>query len=164
MLSFAAEHNFPKFTLDDLGGNKVVFDSILAHGKPVVITFWATWCKPCRKELMKLHEYWESFDTSAGEHQYIVIALCEDGPRSKRQALSLAKKEGWDKFIIPYDDNHDIQKKAGVADIPETFILKPEGSVYYRHIGYNPGDEKETIEKLEELIEALDNPKTAPDK
>ena len=112
---------------------------------------------------MKLREYWESFDTTSGEHPYYIIALCEDGPRSKRQALALATKEAWDKFIIPYDDNHDIQKKAGVADIPEAFILKPDGSIYYRHIGYNPGDEKEMIEKLEELIEELNSLKNMPE-
>ena len=153
--SVAEERMFPLFTLDDLSGNRIELNSLLNKDKPIIITFWATWCKPCKRELRKLYEYWENWDTTKGERQYIIIALCEDGPRSKRQALALAKKEGWDNFIIPYDDGQKIKKKAGVADIPELFILKPDGTIFYRHIGFNPGDEKKTIAKLEELIEKI---------
>jgi len=156
VFSFAAEKSFPKFTLTDLSGGTIALDSILAQQKPIVITFWATWCKPCKKELRKLHEYWESWDTTKGERPYIIAALCEDGPRSVRQAKTMAKKEGWDKFILPYDKGGTVRKKAGVADIPECFILMPNGNIVYHHIGFNPGDEKKTIEILEKSIEEIE--------
>jgi cytochrome c biogenesis protein CcmG, thiol:disulfide interchange protein DsbE len=147
--SFGIEKTFPKFTLQDLSGKNVSLDSLLTQGKPILLTFWATWCKPCRKELQKISEYWDKDKT---EHKYIVVAVCEDGPRSAAQAQSLANTENWNKFKLPHDKAGELKKKAGVADIPELFLIKPDGSIYFRHIGYNPGDEKETFEKLEKLI------------
>ncbi len=152
-----AEQKFPKFTLNDLEGNAVSIDSILNLGKPVALTFWATWCKPCRKELDKFVENWENWDTTKGEHPYLVVALCEDGPRSLRKAKALAKKQKWDNFILLYDKSGEVKKRAGVADIPELFLLKPDGSIYYRHIGFNVGDEKETFEKIDELKSEIQN-------
>ncbi len=153
---FSAEQTFPKFTLDDFDGNSVSIDSIMGMGKPIMLTFWATWCKPCCKELNKYVEYWEKQKSG---HQYVVVALCEDGPRSKRKAKSLAEKQKWTNFILLYDKAGQVKKKAGVVDIPELFILYPDGTIYYRHIGFNTGDEKETFKKLEVLIEELEKEK-----
>ncbi len=157
--AMGAEQKFPKFTLEDLDGNLWSIDSILSFQKPVILTFWATWCKPCRKELNKFVEYWDSWDTTKGERPYVIVALCEDSPRSVRKAKSLAKKQGWDRFILLHDKGGHVKMKAGVAEIPELFILKPDGTIYYRHIGFNPGDEQETYKKIEELLKEL-NPAT----
>ena len=150
-----AQSLFPKFALDDLRGGEVVLDSILAHNKPVIVTYWATWCKQCIKELRSLKLYHAEQESIYGEPTFYVIALCEDGPRSKRNAIALANKEGWEKFILPYDRGQKIKRKSGVAQIPELFILKPDGTIFYRHIGFNPGNEREIIAKLEELMDEL---------
>jgi len=156
-----AEQKFPKFTLNNFDGVSCSIDSILNLGKPVALTFWATWCKPCTKELDKFVENWENWDTTKGEHPYIIVALCEDGPRSIRKAKALAQKKKWTNFILLYDKAAQVKRKAVVADIPELFLLKPDGSIFYRHIGFNIGDEKETFKKIDELILEIQNEKNA---
>ncbi len=149
-VAFAADKTFPKFNLENTKGKKVTLDEVLAEGKPVMVTFWATYCKPCKKELTKLVEKWNSYGET--ERPFNVIALCEDGPRSKRKAISMAETENYDAFHVLFDESGTVKQKAGVADIPELFILKPDGSIFYRHVGYNAGDEVKTFDQLEKLL------------
>lgn len=145
-LTFAREGTFADFTAKDPDGNEIVLSEFVAEG-PIILTFWATWCKPCIKELNKLTEMEEFLEM----HGVRVLAVCEDGPRTRNRVKPFAQKNGWD-FTIAMDTGGGIKSIAGVADIPEFFILSPEMEILYHHMGYKPGDEVEYKEQIKTLF------------
>ncbi len=143
------------FTLKNLRGEDVVLSEFCAEG-PIILTFWATWCKPCIKELRKLTVMKNFLDA----HGLRVMAVCEDGPRTRNKVRPFADKENWE-FTIVMDKGGRVKTQLGVADIPELFILTTEREILYHHIGYKPGDEAEYKKTIEELFPIEDEPETA---
>lgn len=142
---------FPDFKLDTPEGETVELGEVLENG-PVIVTFWATWCKACIKELRKLsgmEELLESRDIT-------LLAINEDGPRTRGKIRPFIKKEGWT-FTTGIDKGGKIKIAAGIADIPELFILGESGEILYHHIGFKPGDEAEYRKKIESLFPAKNN-------
>ncbi|MBN2541900.1 TlpA family protein disulfide reductase [bacterium] len=145
---------FPAFELEDIEGNTIVFEELLGKG-PIAITFWATWCKPCLKEMDKIQPFYEEYKDRGLE----VVAISEDGPRTKKKVPSLIKRKGYS-FIVVYDDNKSLQYTLGFADIPELFLVNEKGEIVYHHFGYKAGDESELKEKILEILpEEMDSTK-----
>ncbi len=128
------------FNLKDIKGNEVNLDSLLKKG-PVILDFWATWCKYCDEVLDILQEINEEY-----EGKVSIVALSWDSGLSQSKILPLAESRGW-KFPIVMDSDRKIGKKFGVIVLPTTIILSPEGEVVYRKLGYNP-KEKEELKKI----------------
>ncbi|MBN1755823.1 TlpA family protein disulfide reductase [bacterium] len=149
------KETFPMFELENIEGQKIKFQDFLGTG-PVVITFWATWCKPCIKELDKIQLIYDEFMDKGLQ----VIAVCEDGPRTKNKVPSFVKRKGYT-FTLCYDDNKTLQNLLGFSDIPELFMTDHAGNVVYHHFGYKTGDENELREKIIEHL--MPEPESGPD-
>lgn len=131
----------PSFNLLDLDKDEVFLDSLLTKG-PVVLSFWATWCKPCLKELDAFNELELEFDSVT------FVAINEDGPRTQKKVPSFVKSRGWDSLLILIDSNRKAIELFQVEAIPHTFIIDTERNILYHHIGYRKGDEETVREKL----------------
>jgi peroxiredoxin len=136
---------FPDFNLPDLEGNDISHTEIIGQ-KPVLISFWATWCKPCKKELVNLLPYYEEM---ANDIEFVAITV--DGARSKSRVKSWVRKEKLP-YKVLYDTAGDLKLKAGVMDIPVSFILDKDGSIVYKSQGYKLGDEHKIAAELKKLI------------
>jgi len=147
------DRKFPDFTFKTLDKEELVL-SEFCEENPTIVTFWATWCKPCVKELGKLKEMKPELDARGVK----VIAICEDGPRTQAKIKPFVRKEGWD-FIICLDSDGKLKSKVGVADIPEFFILKSDMQIAYHHVSFKPGDEVEYLEQIEKLFPVLEEEK-----
>jgi len=137
---------FPDFTLNNMNGKAVTLSAVTAEG-PAIVTFWATWCKPCVKELGKLEEMADFLET----HNVTVLAVNEDGARTRAKVKPFVLKEGWS-FEVLMDTNNKVKNSSGVAELPEFFIVGDGNEILYRHSGYKPGDEAEYREKIETLF------------
>ncbi len=113
-------------------------------GKITILSFWATWCKPCHQELdavMELYPEWrEKYDVQ-------MLAVTVDTQRALAKVGPMVESKGWE-YIILSDANQVLQTVLNFQSIPQTFLLDRNGDVIYEHTGYLPGDEYNLEEKI----------------
>jgi len=99
-------------------------------GKVVIVSFWASWCAPCRQELPVLSGIQKS--ATAKKLQVLSINIDEDRKLFKKltEALSLGE------MIMVSDAKHRVKRKYGVEGIPHMVIIDAEGKVASVHVGY----------------------------
>lgn len=153
-ITFAQEESktygpVPSITVKTLDGETFDMGEISNDGKPIIITFWATWCKPCIKEHDAINEVYEDWVDETGVKLY---AVSIDNARSSRGVLPLVNGKNWE-FEILLDENGDFKRAMNVNVPPHTFIINGNGEIVWQHVGYLEGDEAEYIEIVEKLIE-----------
>lgn len=138
----AKAQRLPVRNLEDARGKTVSTASLIDHQTPFAITFWASWCKLCRKELDALAEKAPDWDQPLR-----IYAICEDDSRSIARAKALAASSEWPAVIL-YDGNGDFKRALHVGDIPHMFVFDKDGNQIWSHIGYIPGDEDTLVKQL----------------
>ncbi len=146
-----AQDEVPEVKVKEITANKwQSMPDLLNTEGPTIISFWATWCKPCIRELNTVNEVYEDWQD---ETNVKLIAISIDDSRSQARVPAFVNARGWE-FDVYSDPNSDLSRTMGVNDIvPFTFILNKEGKIIYRHSSYNPGDEEKYYEVLLELNE-----------
>lgn len=117
-------------------------------GKPIIVNFWATWCKPCLQELTNIHDKYSKWQKETGVK---IIAVSIDDSRNSRRVMPFVKARGWD-YDIYLDVNQDFKRAMNVNNPPHTFLIDGSGNIVYEHNGYAPGDEDKLYEKIKTLI------------
>jgi len=139
----------PAIEVKTMDGNAFNMSSISNDGKPMIITFWATWCKPCIKEHDAINEVYEDWVDETGVKMY---AISIDNARSSRGVLPLVNGKNWE-FEVLLDENGNFKRAMNVNVPPHTFIVDGNGMIVWQHVGYLDGDEAEYIEVVKKLIE-----------
>ncbi len=136
--------NLPDAKLVDASG-KAVSTRSLADGKtPFAVTFWASWCKPCQKELAALTEIAPDWE---GDFPLRIYAICVDDSRSLSRAKALAASSDWPVTVL-YDTNQELMRTLNISSIPHVFVFDKNGKQVFSHTGYLPGDEEALLQKL----------------
>jgi len=147
---FAQNAKMPEnITLKNLNGESVQSSVIQNDGKPVIISFWATWCKPCNRELNNIKDVYEEWQEETGVK---LIAISIDDARSASRVKPHVDGNGWP-YEVYIDQNSDLKRAMGVVNVPHTFILNGEGEIVWQHTGYQDGGEEEVIDKVKELLQ-----------
>jgi len=131
--------------LQDLDGKTVALDSYLGKG-PVVLDFWATWCKPCLAALPELNVLYTDLRPRGLE----LVGVNEDGVRNAAQVKPFVRTKGL-QFPVLIDIDRTAQARMNVQVLPTTLLLDSTGRVVHTSFGYRPGE----IEQLRTHIEAL---------
>jgi cytochrome c biogenesis protein CcmG, thiol:disulfide interchange protein DsbE len=137
----------PIVTLKDLKGNDISTKTLLQSGKPTIISFWATWCKPCLQEINAINENLLDWQQKTGVR---FIAISIDDNRSKNRVPAFVRSKKWN-FEVFLDENGDFQRSMNVLNVPHTFIFDAQGKQIYQHNTYAEGDEDEYLEVLKKL-------------
>lgn len=137
----------PSFTLEDVDGNTVHLDSLLTEG-PVLISFWALWCKMCIKELDALRPYAAEFDSL----NITLLAISQDKTRSVPKVKPFATSHKWE-YQVVLDPENVMRGLYNVQAMPTFFIIDQNKKIVFTHQGYKPGDEELIIAKVRELYE-----------
>lgn len=156
-VSFAQEDaknygKMPSVEVKTLDGKKVNMSEITNDGKPIIVTFWATWCKPCIKEHDAINDVYEDWVDETGVK---MIAISIDNARSAMRVAPTVNGKGWE-FEVLLDVNSDLKRAMNVNVPPHTFIIDGEGNIVWQHVGYLDGDEEEYIEIVEKVINGED--------
>ena len=139
--------NIPAATLKKLDGSKINSSTLSNNGKPMIISFWATWCKPCKKELDAIAENYPDWVKETGVK---LIAVSIDDARSSSKVVTDVKTKGWE-YEIYIDENQDFKRAMNVNNVPHTFLVDGNGKIVWSHNSYADGDEDE----MYKLIQAL---------
>ena len=131
------ESTIPAVDLKDVNGKTISTGDISNDGKPIIISFWATWCSPCKKELNTIHEDFVDWVDETGVK---LIAVSVDDERTKSRVSPYVDSKGWE-YDILLDPNGDFKRAMGVNNVPHTFVINGEGKIIYSHNNYAPGDE-----------------------
>lgn len=137
----------PSIDIKDVKGNPYNTSKILNDGKPIVISFWATWCKPCIKELTTISDVYPDWQKETGVKIY---AVSVDDARSSSQVSPLANGKGWD-YDVLLDQNGDFKRAMNVGPIPHTFLLNGKGEIVWQHTSFSEGSELELIELIRKV-------------
>jgi cytochrome c biogenesis protein CcmG/thiol:disulfide interchange protein DsbE len=139
----------PSVMLDNLDGEQINSADLENGGNPIIISFWATWCKPCRLELNTIMD---EFDDLVDETGVKLVAVSIDDERNKSKVKPVVDAEGWD-YEIWLDTNSDLKRAMGVNYPPQTFVLNSAGEIIYSHVGFVPGDEEDLYDIVRGLSE-----------
>jgi cytochrome c biogenesis protein CcmG/thiol:disulfide interchange protein DsbE len=137
----------PSFTLEDVDGNIINLDSLLTKG-PVMMSFWALWCKMCIKELDALKPYAEEFDSL----NITLLAISQDKTRSVPKVKPFATSHKWT-YQVVLDPDNEMRELYNVQAMPTFFIIDQNKKIVFTHQGYKPGDEEIIIAKVRKLYE-----------
>ena len=139
----------PPVPLKNLEGQTISTKEISNEGKPMVVSFWATWCKPCIKELNSIQDVYEDWQDETGVK---LVAVSIDDARNVPLVAPFVNARGWE-YDVYIDANSDFKRAMNVVNVPHTFLLNGDGKVVYQHTTYAPGDEEELYEKILSLVE-----------
>lgn len=152
MLTFSIQaQELPNTQIKDLStGKKLPFSEIVEKGKVTVISFWATWCIPCKKEIKNISLVLPKWKEEA-DFNYVTVSI--DEVRAEGLARTYAKSQGWT-FAHYIDPNSDLKRSLNFQSVPFTMIIDKNGKVAFTHIGYEEGGENEVFAKVKELVKA----------
>jgi cytochrome c biogenesis protein CcmG/thiol:disulfide interchange protein DsbE len=143
-----SQKKVPAVKLVDMSGKAVNTSELTTNG-PVIISFWATWCAPCKKELNTIHEVYEDWVAETG---VTLVAIAIDDEKTKSQVPVYVNGKAWD-YTVLMDPNWDFKRAMGVNNVPHTFLVDKNGVIVYSHNNYAPGDEEKLYQELLKLSE-----------
>ena len=137
----------PHVTLNDINGKAVRLDTLSNGGKPIIIDFFATWCKPCNRELSAISEVYDQWQSETGVR---LIAVSIDQAHHINKVKPLVDQLGWP-YEVLLDPNSELKRALGVQLIPYTLIVDGDGKIVYKHSGYVDGEEDELLEEMKKI-------------
>ena len=138
----------PSVDLKNLEGKRVNSSAFSNNGKTMIISFWATWCSPCKKELNAVAEVYGDWQKETGVK---LIAISLDDSKSSAKVAPYVNSKSWE-YEEYLDENSDFKRAMGVNNPPHTFIVDGKGNIVWQHVGFKDGDEAQYIEMVRKVI------------
>ena len=132
----------PNFKVENLDGDIVELNAEVGEG-PMLLSFWATWCKPCIEELNEYKKIYEEYKDKG----FKLFAISTDDERTVAKVKPFVKSKDF-KFPVLLDTNSDVARLYYAQSVPYSVILNKKGMIIYSHLGYMRGDEV----KVKEII------------
>lgn len=145
-LSFSQSLQIPAVQIKTVDGKAFNTKDIKNDG-PIIIDFWATWCKPCVLELNTITEDYEDLVEETGVKIY---AVSIDNSRTSARVAPFVNTNEWE-YEVLLDPNSDFKRAMNVVNVPHVFIFDKNGKLVEQHTSYSPGDEDHLYELIRKL-------------
>jgi peroxiredoxin len=132
----------PDLQLVSLSGQPVSLQTFRGK-KKVVVSFWASWCGPCRLELPVLQAFYDKHHAASDTFEILAVSTDED-----RSDAEKYMKEAGLHFPILWDPNGEAQKAFSVDAIPALFVIDENGKVLSGDVGYDSSMEANLLQRL----------------
>ena len=140
-----AQKSIPSVDIKTLTGQPVNIKDYTHKGEKItILSFWATWCKPCIQELDAIKDLYADWQA---EYNVQLVAVTIDDQRTLAKVPPLVQTKGWE-YVVLADPNRALMAALNFQTPPQTFLLNQKGDVIYEHTGYVPGNEYELEEKI----------------
>lgn len=137
----------PNFKLLNIDGKYIELNKEIGNG-PLLLSFWATWCKPCLEEMVEFNKIYEQYK----DKDFKILAISTDTEKSVAKVKPYIKSKDY-KFQVLLDTNSEVARKYYAQQMPYTIMIDKNGSIVYSHLGYMKGDEKKVEDLVKELLE-----------
>jgi len=144
---FSQSKNIPNIQIKNLNSEIVNTQDLFDGESLVILSFWATWCKPCIKELDAFNENITEWAEETGVKLY---AISVDNARSMSRVAPFVNGRGWENIDFYLDPNEDFKRAMNVINVPHTLLLDGNGKILWQHTSYTEGDEYELYEAIKE--------------
>jgi peroxiredoxin len=134
------------FTLRDVNGQTVSLSQF--QGKVVVLSFWTTWCGPCKVEMPHLDRMYQELK----DQGLVVLSISADDARTSSQAKMWVKKNGYTMPVLLDIESTVTKIYNPTSTFPYTVVIDRAGNKAKEHSGYNPGDEVGLRAEITELL------------
>ena len=134
------------FKLEDVDGNIVELKKEIGNG-PILLAFWATWCKPCVEEMAEYNKIYKEYKSKG----FKLLAISIDNEKSLSKVKPYVKSKKYE-FPVLQDINSEVARKYYAQAVPYTVIIDKDGKIIYTHLGYMKGDELQVKKIIEEQL------------
>jgi len=143
----ATNMDLPNTPVKQMNGSSVPFNQAFEKGKVTLVSFWATWCIPCKKEIIAVRNNMENWKKEV-DFNYVTVSV--DDSRATAQVKAYAKSQGWD-FPYYQDPNSDLKRSLNFQNVPFSIIIGKDGKIAYMQAGYEAGGENILFTKMKEI-------------
>jgi len=145
--SSLSAQGIPETPVKNKWGVSTPFSSLVKEDTIYIVSFWATWCTPCIKELREISEIYSTLQDS---FRLKLIAVSIDDSRNSSKVFPKAVGEGWT-YEVVLDQNQDLARSMNVVNVPMMFIINRKREIIYSHQGYSPGMLEEILTELDKI-------------
>ncbi|MDB5281553.1 MAG: hypothetical protein JWO06_628 [Bacteroidota bacterium] len=141
------EKSLPVLSLADVNGKQVNVADYGKSGKITIISFWATWCIPCKKELTNMAELYDDWKK---KYNLQIVAVSIDDSRNSTKVKPYVEGQRWT-YDVLLDINQDLKRELNIQTVPFTVVVDANGKIAFTHSGYVEGDEYVLEEEIQKL-------------
>lgn len=135
----------PDFSLADLSGNSVSLSDY--RGKVVIVNFWASWCPPCLAEMPSMETLYRTLKDDG------LVLLAVNTEANGRKTVAGFLERNPHTFPVLLDDEGAVQQLYGVFKLPESFVIRKDGTIDDKIIGAIDWAHPEVITYFRQLLE-----------